>query len=330
MTLYQNFEELAREALKSWGAEDADLSLIKQRENIVFAVKLTSGVKAALRIHRYGYHDEIALRSELQWMSYLSENGVVVPAPFPTSEGHLFTNASTAAVPESHMVDLLAWMDGEELGQSGEAFNRDSDSLRRIYFSLGETMARMHLLSNSWILPSDFKRHSWDLDGLIGEQPFWGRFWELEELADYQRSVIVSARDKARLELASYQGSYGLIHADLIRENVMVSRDGLQLIDFDDAGFGWHLFDVATALHPNRNEPDFNAIETSLLTGYSSVKPLTTADHEALPLFMLLRRFTYLGWAQDRRGEPGMTERTLRFIDNVMPLAEQFLGLEAG
>ena len=33
---------------------------------------------------------------------------------------------------------------------------------------------------------------------------------------------------------------------DLVRENVMVDGDKLQLIDFDDGGFGFNLYDLAT------------------------------------------------------------------------------------
>ena len=29
----------------------------------------------------------------------------------------------------------------------------------------------------------------------------------------------------------------------------MVQGDRIKLIDFDDAGFGWHLFELATALY---------------------------------------------------------------------------------
>lgn len=56
--------------LTEWAIDDADLSVIKYRENAVFAVR-HSGGRHALRLHRVGYHSNDELRSELQWMQAL-------------------------------------------------------------------------------------------------------------------------------------------------------------------------------------------------------------------------------------------------------------------
>ena len=96
-------------------------------------------------------------------------------------------------------------------------------------------------------------------------------------------------------------GDVGLIHADLVRENVLLAEDDVRLIDFDDAGFGWRMFEIATALHRNRDEPHYPLIEQSLVNGYRSVRVLPDAELERLPLFMLLRSLTYLGWIRARR-----------------------------
>ena len=41
---------------------------------------------------------------------------------------------------------------------------------------------------------------------------------------------------------------YSVIHADMHPGNIVVDGDRLTVIDFDDAGFGWHQYDIATAL----------------------------------------------------------------------------------
>lgn len=115
---------------------------------------------------------------------------------------------------------------------------------------------------------------------------------------------------------------YGLIHADLVRENVMVYGDKLWLIDFDDAGFGFRLFDIATTLLKNLHEPDFNQLRGALLAGYRSERPICTRQ---LDLFMALRAVTYVGWVASRLNEDGSGIRNERFIETARALMSQYL-----
>ena len=64
----QRLEAAARDALQHWNMVDCELHLIKYRENAVFRVDC-KGIRRALRVHRYGYHSDAELLSELQWMS---------------------------------------------------------------------------------------------------------------------------------------------------------------------------------------------------------------------------------------------------------------------
>ena len=68
-------------------------------------------------------------------------------------------------------------------------------------------------------------------------------------------------------------------------ENVMVDGGSLRLIDFDDAGFGWHLFGLVTALFFLCDEDYFDSAEAALIEGYRKHRSLTDEDLELLPLF---------------------------------------------
>ena len=92
-----------------------------------------------------------------------------------------------------------------------------------------------------------FDRPRWDIDGLTGEQPLWGRYWEMALLTETQRDLVIAARDKARVFLRGYDGEVTLIHTDALRENVFRGPYGLGLIDFDDAGFGYVMYDLAAS-----------------------------------------------------------------------------------
>lgn len=119
--------------------------------------------------------------------------------------------------------------------------------------------------------------------------------------------------------------NYGLIHADLVPENVMISRDQVQLIDFDDAGFGWHMFEIATALHWLTDEPDFDTIKASILQGYQRIRPLSETDINALPLFHVARSLTYLGWVHTRSHTTTAAEMTPTMIEIAMSLGKDYL-----
>ena len=190
-------------------------------------------------------------------------------------------------------------------------------------------MAHLHRISDDWQAPGDFRRCHWDIPGLLGENPVWGRFWENPLLSGQQRKPVLEARDRAHtfLQGNTAQLDYGLIHADMVRENVLISGADIKLIDFDDGGFGYRLFDVATTLLASRNEPNYAELQNALIAGYRDVRPLDTS---ALPVFLLLRAFTYVGWIISRMDEPGAEARCLRFCDRAASMAEAFLADQRG
>ena len=116
---------------------------------------------------------------------------------------------------------------------------------------------------------------------------------------------------------------YGLIHADLVRENVMLDGNDIRMLDFDDGGFGFRLFDVATALLKNRAEPNYGHLQSALIAGYRAKRELNT---EKLDLFLALRAVTYVGWIVPRMEEDGSPVRNARFIDDARQLCSAYLG----
>jgi Ser/Thr protein kinase RdoA (MazF antagonist) len=249
-------------------------------------------------------------------MVQLSHEGLTVPLPLPARDGTLFAEI------EGYQVNRLSWLDGTPLGETNQPL-QVKDRVGT-FQKIGETMAHLHQISDGWELSQHFKRHHWNHDGLLGEQPLWDRFWENPQLSAYQLSIINEARNKASQVLLAKAEilDYGLVHADMVRENLLLSDGEIQLLDFDDGGFGFRLFDVATALFKNQSEPDYPELEQALITGYHSIRPL---DIQELRLFTLLRSFTYVGWIISRMNENGSQQRADRFIATATELAEEYL-----
>jgi len=271
---------------------------------------------AALRLHRKGYRSDSELRAELLWTQALSDGGLPVATPIPTQAGALLHKV------DGIQVSMLGWLGGSPMGAS----NAPLDVADRCgtFHRLGAQMARLHLISDAWPLPDDFTRPAWDRDGLIGEAPLWGRFWENPTLDEDDRALFERFRGQASEALArgAHTFDYGLIHADLVRENIMLDAGKMHFIDFDDGGFGYRLFDIATTLLKNRAEPDYDDLRRALITGYTTTREI---DTDALDLFMALRAMTYVGWIVPRMAEDGAQARNARFIQQARALAQAYL-----
>jgi Ser/Thr protein kinase RdoA (MazF antagonist) len=235
-------------------------------------------------------------------------------------------------VPEPRQVDVVAWIDGKPLDvmEDSESSSRSSreEMLVTNFRTLGELTARVHNQASVWALPPGFKRHSWDIDGLIGESPFWGRFWELPALTNEQRATALKLRPLLVQRLTEFgMGSdrYSIIHADLLGDNILVCKDGLRLIDFDDAGFGWHLFEIATSLFWFSGEPFYSRLTEALLDGYRNIRPLSDEHWAMLPTFMVARGTTYLGWMHTRSETDTARELTPAVVENVMAMVTDYL-----
>lgn len=303
----------AREALTAWTLHGADLSLVAQRENIVFRVT-HDGRDFALRLHRPGYQSRKMIRSELSWMQYLGSEGLNVPEPLATRSGDMLSETG-----EYH-ADLLIWLGGRPMGATGKPL--DLQDRAGVFQKAGSLLAQVHAASDRWTLPDGFQRKRWDIDGLLGAEPLWDRFWDNPGLDPAQRRQVLLARDHLREDLSRDTLDFGLIHADMLRENVMIDGDRLGLIDFDDSGFGFRLFDVATALFKNRSEPDYADLEAAFLAGYRSVRPIDTTLMEQV---MVIRALTYLGWIISRMDEPGAARRQHRFLAAALPMVARYL-----
>jgi Ser/Thr protein kinase RdoA (MazF antagonist) len=319
---------LAVAAVARWPLDYVRIEPIKVRENAVYAVHTTDHRRVVLRVHRLGYHSDEALRSELTWMSALGESGLEVPQPVPSRAGKSFERVTVDDVPGPRQVDVFEWIEGRQLGCVEQGLTSDPAWIAQTYGIVGELMARMHNQSCSWEPPADFQRHSWCDEGLTGETPLWGRFWELEALSAEQRALFQRLRARIAEELSSYGKApdrFGLIHADLVPENILVDADRLRIIDFDDAGFGWHLFDIATSLYFIRREAFYDTARDALVNGYRHHRPLTNEHLQRLPMFLAARGTTYLGWVHTRKGEATARELTPQLIELAVAAAADYL-----
>ena len=328
--LEKRYEALVRDALPLWDIDgNSPLALLKLRENGVYSVfDQATARKYVVRVHRAGYHSDAELRSEWQWMGSLREYGVLTPALRRSSNNRMFEIVKSTGVPEPRQVDIVDWIEGKQLGSLEAGLEGTASEIREQFMTLGSIMARMHNHVEHWREPAGFTRHAWDIDGLTGDQPFWGRFWELPALSASQKDRMIKVRDKLRAELTAMGTApdrYGLIHADLVYENILTGKDGVRVIDFDDCGYGWYLFDLTTSIFFLQGTEHFNLAQEALITGYRNNRPLTDKHLSWLPTILMARATTYLGWMHTRSETETAKEMTPFIIELVFSRVDDYL-----
>jgi Ser/Thr protein kinase RdoA (MazF antagonist) len=273
--------------------------LVKWRENVVFDVTLADGRRVALRIHRPGYQTRGAVEAELDWTGRLAAAGVPVPAPVATLGGGMTAMSGDA------VVSAVAWLPGVPIGAAERPLATTEAERARIMRDVGALIAGMHAATDALALPSGFERPRWDAEGLLGTAPLWGRFWENAAFTAADRALVQEARSVARGRLAAMAGAdFGLIHADCLRENVLSDGGRMALIDFDDSGWGFRAYDLATALFQGLEEPGLDVAAGALVDGYRAARSFAGDAAEVLTLFLMLRSFASAGWITTRAG-PG-------------------------
>ena len=295
-------------ALESFPVEVENVEFIKQSENVTFRVSVHgSDIDYVLRLHRPGYNSIEELNSERVWVSALSEAGISVPGSLLTRDGHHFALVDIPETGEQRYAGITTWLKGTPLSEYLTT-SSDAEERKRFFRRIGEIAAAIHNQSSGWKEPAGFEMGRLDLESLLGETPYWGRFWEHAELTEAEKTLLLREREKARATLIAYgerPENFGLIHADLHPENIVYDGEDLALIDFDDAAYGWHLYEIATALIMDMFAPDFEALRAALLEGYREHRPLSDQDVELLSVFLLIRGMAIIGWFHQRAEHAG-------------------------
>lgn len=285
---------------------------LRLRENEVYEIATDQG-RAALRLHRRGYQSADAIRSELWWCAELAQSGLPVPAARLLPDGgYLATLAS------GRMASVVEWVEGEALGEAGVPLSGNVADQTDLHHALGRLLARVHAATDHLTLPPWFTRPRWDHDGLVGDAPFWGRFWEHPGLSVPEAAVLMDARKWLSQRLLGQSLTMGLVHADVLRENIIVNKNSLSLIDFDDSGFGFKIYDLGTVLSQNLYEPAYAEIRAALCDGYGLADP-TDVDP-----FTLARTLASVGWAAPRLPPDSPIHRS--HIDRAVMFARRCIG----
>jgi len=308
-----------RDALPRWGVgPDAGLKLLTISENATFLAN-DDGRRIVFRVHRPDYHTLEEIRSELAWIEALRADGVAAtPGPLRMRDGELLG----AFEDEGSLRHVVAF----EHMSGGEP--EPGADMPHWYRTLGTITAGLHGHVRGWRTPAGFRRKLWDFDAMLGDRPLWGDWRDGLGLEPEGRALIERASAALRREVEAYGAAperFGLIHADLRPANLLVDGDRLGVIDFDDCGFSWFMYDFAAAVSFMEHEPFIPELQEAWLEGYATVAPVSREERAIIPTFLLLRRILLTAWVASHAETPTAQSMGVPFTHGTLELAERHL-----
>jgi len=323
--LAERLEHAVRRALPLWSLSPAsDVSLLAISENVTWLVSdAASDRRVVIRVHRPGYHTKAEIESEHAWIHALRERGTVdTPALVPLRDGGWLGQISDG--------DLTRYAVAFEF-MTGRA-PAETEDLTNWFMRLGGISARLHQHARTWPLPAGFTRKSWNYDTTVGPIHYWGE-WQnalgLHELGPEARALLQRVCECLHRRLACYGETldrFGLVHADLRLANLLVDGERLGVIDFDDCGFSWHMYDFAAAVSFFEHSPVVPALMDAWIAGYAAVHPLAAEHVNEIPVMVMLRRMLLTAWIATHAETPTAQAAGIgAYTHGTLALAEIFL-----
>jgi len=302
----QTHEALARQLLASYPLDDPQPTFIRHNENLTFNVnERGSGRAFLLRIHLpvtggfdgpqhtlEGLEAEMALLLELR-----SHQVITAQRPVANRYGSYVTTHRPLDRDTDVYATLLEWI-------AGETFNHTEPRLDELIRAIGGELARFHRYTRASEACKELHRPIYDTVKVdaTAEILQYGVDAGNYSLEDYTLMTDVLEQVKAVMcGIDAEPGAWGLIHADLQRDNIIVTPSGQPaFLDFSLSGYGYSLFDLASA--STKLERDKRHL---LLEGYSANLPLpqySMRSIEGLILFDVFLCYAFFIQDPERNG----------------------------
>jgi len=309
--------QLAEQALGLYDLpRDSSLHLVSRSENEIYRVEAPSGVRWALRLQRAGYQSKKSLASEIDWLVALRRDGVVAtPVPIAGRNGEWIQSLG-----ESRNVVVFEW-------ENGCAPQIEKD-LRQCFRTLGSITAQMHEHTRTWQRPEGFERFTWDFEAALGERSRWGRWRDGLGMTKTSLDLFGRTADLIRERLLRYGSGpdrFGLSHCDLRLANLLLSGEEVKVIDFDDCGFGWYMYDAATPLSFYEHLPEAPVLIEHWLQGYRTVRQVSQEEEEEIPTFVMLRRLLLVAWVSSHAETALARSLGAGYTEQTVPLCSAYL-----
>ena len=300
------------------------VSYLTASENQIYLINdHHSSKRYVMRINsgRLAYHNAEQIHSEMMWLDALgADTDIIVPKVLAAKNGSWVQELSIPGKDKPSYAVVYSFLDGVEPPE---------EELLEGFEQLGTISAQMHSHAKRWSPPSGFTRPTWTSEAILNDQLTWGNWRngvniDAQALNVLQRVEVVI---HGRLDDADVGSeNYGLIHADLRLANLLIHGKTTAIIDFDDCGFGWYLFDLAGALSFLEDREDVTDLINSWIRGYQQVAEVPADAEVMIPTLIMLRRIQLIGWLGYQQAHLDFARQIGQtFTTNSCRLAQQYL-----
>lgn len=319
-----SYKKAAEQACRRYHLEDSmDVSLLYLSENATFVLRRLSDRRPCkvMRVARTGYRTLEEIQAEIRWLEHLSCQDKVKTAGLVKNRSNGFlTVAETGG--QAYGCLMFEYLEGAHPDLC------DGRKACEDFYQVGRIAALLHTDTEEWKESQSLDRPCWDYSHMIGEQGLFGDWRKCGELSAEDRQTLEQACRRIRGRLSRYERSgknYGLIHSDLRAANLLKDKGRIQVIDFDDCGFGWHMYDLAASISFVEDHPWAGRWVEAWLRGYQTLRPLRREDLEEIPTFIMARRIQLLAWITSHEDSDPVRNMYPKFAKNTAELARRYL-----
>jgi Ser/Thr protein kinase RdoA (MazF antagonist) len=208
------------------------------------------------------------LSAELAWLNALRrDSDLPVPEPLQTRDGDWMVAVAQPGVPEPRHCVVFSWLAGLDLGDRLTPKNVER---------FGAFAAKLHGHGASFTPPDNSTLRAADRvfhfdEPVVLFDDAYAAILPASRRAFFQ--TVVNRIQDAIDRLKASGEPMRVVHGDLHRWNVKISRGQIAAFDFEEMLLGWPVQDIGTTLHYFYGEENFPDIRAAFQRGYESVAP---------------------------------------------------------
>jgi len=283
-------KKVAEKALAEYDIKVNELEFLAEETNVHFKIRTSDDEKFALKIFQEESSDINDNRAEVFFLSHLKD--IETPYVLMNKAGEGVTIVRSELTEKPKRVTVYSWMEGEDI---------DGKETPEVFQELGRLTATLHSKTAAIKIPEDINPKRWDKV-----------FYYPDEEAVYHEELYQDLLAEDTVEIMDtiipilnerlsdlYNGQEPqLIHADLNPWNVKIHKDGLRVLDFEEAMYGFPVHDLAITFFYYRNDKNFNfdEVKAAVIKGYNEIYPEMTFDDDVLEMLMIARRVNFLNY----------------------------------
>jgi Ser/Thr protein kinase RdoA (MazF antagonist) len=263
---------------------------LRTSENMVVKLVADNGVFYALRIRKViaSYHEQVM--SELTFLRDLHQQSAAeIPLPIATKSNQLFCRITVRG--ESYVCILFSWVPGIHVGAQDISCAQMG--------AMAQAVSRLHNFSSGYNPPPDFVRSVYDEQWYFGPQS-WNTSKEfISRLNPVHTAFLQTINETVSAYLRRYprnSATFGLIHYDLHVGNFLFHDTIANMLDFDECGYGYYLFDLAHLLFDFIGDPRYDAFKNTATEQYAEARSMDRIPDVDLDMFLALQGVAYVNW----------------------------------